>query len=162
MLVAEQRLTGTIEIGLAEVESLLELSLTHEIGSRKKQIGTIGTELTGIVLTILRSHLTLLVGLHVERVECLGNREKTLRELEELRRVLTLLHIQLLVNCLILHENRLVPNSINAFVLSVYRILEQPRHELLSLFHIAAAFQKRPCLAELFFLSQRQARSHHQ
>ena len=159
-MVGKQGLTGAIHISLAVGVGRLVVALTYKIGTGVIEVGAVLQQLLGILLAILQADLPLVVGPRVERVEGFGNGEEAPRQVVELRRVLFLLHVKFLVDGLILHQHRLIPQGVNTLVGPVHSVLQQVRHQLLSLLNPLAALQYRPRLTELFALSRRRGKSH--
>ena len=157
MVARKQRLAHAVHVGLAKLVGPLEVALPDEVDAGVEQVRPELHQLLGVVGTVFRVYPTLLVRSHVERIESFGHTEEASRQFKELGRVLPLLHVQLLVDGLVLHQYRFVPDGIDALVLAISRILEQPRHEPFSLVWPPLAFKYGARLTHFLFLRCRQA-----
>ena len=150
---------SAVKISAEEVVGIVPPAFAYEEGAGVVDVGPVVVEHGGVLMPVTRADASVLVGAHVDAVECLGNGEHPPVEVEEGSGVLFLLQIKSFVGLVILSLDGIEQHGVDTYVVAVGRVLEQLRHQLLGLCVVfVALLQISPCLRKLFLLSPRQAR----
>ena len=158
----EQRLTGTVDVGLEIIVGFLVVTFPDEERATKEQVLSVDLHLSGQVLAQFRLYPALLVGTGIEGVECEGDCKHFTDQSEKLCRILLFLHIELLIGLFVLFLHTLKPDLVDAFVLLISRVLQQVGHQFLGLVKILPAFQDCSGIPDLLPLGAKRQRQQYQ
>ena len=124
----EHRLFGTIDVAVEELIGILILLLVEKPDSAIVEIRADMSQIILVSLAELQVLPALLVGHRLHRVKLQRHLEELAGVVEELRRIVLLLQIQLLVTLLILFAHGVEINRPYFLVGTVHRIVEQFLH----------------------------------
>ena len=141
MLVFEERLTVTVDIGLEEVVGRQEVTFAQMVGAAEEEVRTIAKQALGVVLAIVGIHPTLFVGQSIDGVKTLCDGEDATVEGEEFQRVDVLMFVHPFVEFLVLFLHSLQQEVVDAGILLVDGVLQKLGHQLFCLVEVTAAAQ---------------------